>query len=390
MALKIIKLCLKREFYLQYKNKINRSSLSNLADVFEVVGKTFHDLPDCKEILHDDLYLNYLSYHPTLTQSNKDKAMDVIKDLDRVEINKDNVVHTIQQMHKSQTAHEAAQKLLQIYEGTSDEDLSTVSKILDKEESIGDTIQEVTKDLYELMKDMDYTKLFQFNAPSLLGTHVKGIGKGHFAIIFARPESGKTSFWVNMVGGANGFAHQEKVNHIAIFCNEEQPSRNVYRLIQSCADMTREHRDKIHVYDCKEFNIEGIDSYCEEHKPDIVIIDQLDKVELVNKFDSGHEKLRELYKLTRDIASRRDVCMFGICQASSDAHDKNHISFNNMEGSKTGKAAEADLIIGIGKKDDWEGDEDFTRTLCVSKNKLTGWHGIIPCKIMPSKARYVD
>ena len=149
-------------------------------------------------------------------------------------------------------------------------------------------------------------------------------------------------------------------------------------------------RDKIHVYDCKDFNIEGIDSYCEEHKPDIVIIDQLDKVELVNKFDSGHEKLRELYKLTRDIASRRDVCMFGICQASSDAHDKNHISFNNMEGSKTGKAAEADLIIGIGKKDDWEGDEDFTRTLCVSKNKLTGWHGIIPCKIMPSKARYVD
>ena len=82
--------------------------------------------------------------------------------------------------------------------------------------------------------------------------------------------------------------------------------------------------------------------------------------------------------------------MFGICQARSDAHDRNHISFDTMEGSKTGKAAEADLIIGIGKQDDWEGEEDFTRTLCISKNKLTGWHGIIVCKIVPSKSRYID
>ena len=404
MALKIIKLCLRKEFYQKYKNKIQKSSLANLLDVYAVIEKTYKDLPDCKEILHDDLYTNYLNYNPTNTQSNKDKAMQVVTDLDTVNINEDNVVLTIQQMHQSQIVHEASQRLLDIYKNGGG-DVKNVVKLLQQEESIEDSIQEVTKDLYELLKEMDYSNLFQFSAPSLLNQQVKGVGKGHFTVIFARPESGKTAFWINMVGGENGFAYQEKVNNIAIFCNEEKPSRIVLRLIQSCSDMTKSHideepevanaewekiKDKIHVYDCKDFTVESIDSYCEEYKPDVVIVDQLDKIELSENFDSGHEKLREIYKLTRDIASRRDVCMFGICQASSDAHDKNHISFNNMEGSKTGKAAEADLIIGIGKKDDWEGEEDFTRTLCISKNKLTGWHGIIPCKIVPSKARYID
>ena len=404
MALKIVKLCLKREFYQRYRNKIQKSSLSNLLDVYGVIEKTFKDLPDCNEILPDDLYLNYLTYNPTNTQANKDKAMQVVTDLDKVDINEDNVVMTIQEMHKSQLVHEAAQKCLDIYKG-GDGEVQSVIKLLQQEDNIGDSITEVTKDLDELLKEMDYSNLFTFNAPSQLNDCVKGVGKGHFTIIFARPESGKTAFWINMVAGPNGFAYQEKVNNIAVFCNEEKPTRNVFRLIQSCSDMTRRHideeptlaneewkkiRDKIHVYDCKDFTVESIDSYCEEYKPDIVVIDQLDKVELSGSFNSGHEKLREIYKLTRDISSRRDVCMFGICQASSDAHDRNHISFDTMEGSKTGKAAEADLIIGIGKKDDWEGEEDFTRTLCISKNKLTGWHGIITCKIVPSKSRYID
>jgi len=404
MALKIVKLCLKREFYQRYRNKIQKSSLSNLLDVYGVIEKTFKDLPDCNEILPDDLYLNYLTYNPTNTQANKDKAMQVVTDLDKVDINQDNVIMTIQEMHKSQLVHEAAQRCLDIYKGGSG-DVQSVIKLLQQEDNIGDSISEVTKDLDELLKEMDYSNLFTFNAPSMLNECVKGVGKGHFTIIFARPESGKTAFWINMVGGPNGFAYQEKVNNIAIFCNEEKPTRNVFRLIQACSDMTRRHideepvlaneewkkiRDKIHVYDCKDFTVEAIDSYCEENNPDVVIIDQLDKVELSGVFNSGHEKLREIYKLTRDISSRRGVCMFGICQASSDAHDRNHISFNTMEGSKTGKAAEADLIIGIGKKDDWEGDEDFTRTLCISKNKLTGWHGIITCKIVPSKSRYID
>jgi hypothetical protein len=60
-----------------------------------------------------------------------------------------------------------------------------------------------------------------------------------------------------------------------------------------------------------------------------------------------------------------------------------------MEGSKIGKAAEADLIIGIGKHASMDDDEpDLSRFLTVSKNKLSGWHGTIVCCIDPDISRY--
>ena len=61
-----------------------------------------------------------------------------------------------------------------------------------------------------------------------------------------------------------------------------------------------------------------------------------------------------------------------------------------MEGSKTGKAAEADLIIGIGKHSSQEDDEpNNVRFLNISKNKLSGYHGVIACNIEPEVSRYV-
>jgi hypothetical protein len=58
-----------------------------------------------------------------------------------------------------------------------------------------------------------------------------------------------------------------------------------------------------------------------------------------------------------------------------------------MENSKTGKAAEADLIIGIGFRNMLDTDENI-RTLAISKNKITGWHGKIPCVMTPELSRY--
>jgi len=57
-----------------------------------------------------------------------------------------------------------------------------------------------------------------------------------------------------------------------------------------------------------------------------------------------------------------------------------------MENSKTGKAAEADLIIGIGKQD--VSDNERQRYLTISKNKLTGFHGNIVCNLDTDTSRY--
>ena len=58
-----------------------------------------------------------------------------------------------------------------------------------------------------------------------------------------------------------------------------------------------------------------------------------------------------------------------------------------MEGSKTGKAAEADLMVLIGKTQQAEGeDEDPVRYLNLAKNKLNGYQGKITCVLDGSRS----
>jgi hypothetical protein len=61
-----------------------------------------------------------------------------------------------------------------------------------------------------------------------------------------------------------------------------------------------------------------------------------------------------------------------------------------MEGSKTGKAAETDLMLLLSKNTLVEGqeDEDTQRHITLAKNKLTGWHGLIHCELDGARAIY--
>ena len=41
--------------------------------------------------------------------------------------------------------------------------------------------------------------------------------------------------------------------------------------------------------------MEDIDAHCEKHKPDIIVIDQLDKVNVSGTYARTDEKLRQIY-----------------------------------------------------------------------------------------------
>ena len=106
-------------------------------------------------------------------------------------------------------------------------------------------------------------------------------------------------------------------------------------------------------------------------------------------FSRTDERLRAIYTGAREIAKRRNCCIIAISQASADASGKLDITFDMMENSKTGKAAEADVIIGVGFRNKLDTDQDL-RSLAISINKITGWHGMIACKIIPQLSRYVE
>ena len=221
-------------------------------------------------------------------------------------------------------------------------------------------------------------------------------------IVFARPEVGKTAFWVSLVAGPKGFAEQGAAVHA--FINEEPAVRTQMRAIncftglnkeQVSEDIPKTHeewkriKDNIKMIDTVDWTIQDIDSHCEKYKPDVVVIDQLDKINVSGTYARTDEKLRAVYTSAREIAKRRDCVVIAISQASAEAHDRDHISFNMMENSKTGKAAEADLIIGIGNRTSND-PTNITRILNVSKNKITGWHGDPAVEIDRYISRYDD
>ena len=60
-----------------------------------------------------------------------------------------------------------------------------------------------------------------------------------------------------------------------------------------------------------------------------------------------------------------------------------------MEGSKLGKAAESDIMLGLGKMDNPDDPDDSTRWITVMKNKISGWHGTVMVNLDVDRNRYV-
>jgi replicative DNA helicase len=290
-----------------------------------------------------------------------------------------------------------------IYNNTEESNFNDIQSLIDELKGVNkEEFDTVTNDINKLIDELKDNTKWKFNLTDLKNK-VNGIGEGNLIIVFARPESGKTAFWVNMVAGQNGFATQGA--KVCALINEEPAIRTQMRLINAHTGMTfaeiKENptkaselwgqiKDKIRILDTVDWTLEKIDSYVAKEKPDVLIIDQLDKVHMGGSFARGDEKLRAIYTGAREIAKRRDCSLIGISQASADASGKWDMTFDMMENSKTGKAAEADVIIGVGYKPNSDYSNDNDRSLSVSKNKITGWHGKIMVKIVPEVSRYRD
>ena len=240
---------------------------------------------------------------------------------------------------------------------------------------------------------------WSFNIPSL-SKYVRGGKGGEFMIAFARPEVGKTAFYVSLAASPNGFCSQGANVHI--ITNEEPARRTMIRAGTAFTGFTHEElfanrkeankqfasiAQNLTMIDNVDASIEWLNVYCEKNKPDILIIDQLDKIGVSGTYARTDEKLRSTYTKFREICKRHGVFGIGISQASADAESKTNVTYAMMDNSKTGKAAEADLIIGIGKSDITDAS-DSRRYLTISKNKLTGFHGKIVCNLDTDRSRY--
>ena len=76
---------------------------------------------------------------------------------------------------------------------------------------------------------------WKFNIPTLR-RNVEGVSGGHFIVLGARPNTGKTSFHASIIASPHGFAQQGA--KCVILCNEEASHRVGSRYLSSATTMT--------------------------------------------------------------------------------------------------------------------------------------------------------
>tara|TARA_R100000008_G_scaffold60291_1_gene37870 strand:- start:879 stop:2102 length:1224 start_codon:yes stop_codon:yes gene_type:complete len=243
-----------------------------------------------------------------------------------------------------------------------------------------------------------------FNIPPLT-RKVEGVSAGHLIEIGARPNTGKTSFHASLVASPNGFAHQGA--KCVVLCNEESAHRVGARYLTSATGMTMHDikanpdkardkynlvKDNIFIKDASGRDMAWVESVCKSYKPDIVVLDMGDKFARTGGFARADEALKANAIHARQIAKMHECAIFYMSQLSAEAEGKMYLNQAMMEGSRTGKAAEADLMVLIAKdavKNPDNEEESPARHLNVVKNKLSGWHGVEHCELDYLTARYL-
>ena len=397
----MIRLMLNKKFYTQHKGMLSPTVFAgDISALYETIQKAHEKYSD--DIKVDELYsLHTAIFNPALTRAAKEKFSELVEDIKEVQEPSKEIAKDIMRILSDRDlAQRIAVEATEIFNGK-EANFTEITGMIDRHKTNvdEDKVPAVTTDVDEVLDLLSVTTKWKFNIPKLREC-VGGIGGGNLMIAFARPETGKTAFWVSLCTGPQGFAEQGAKIHA--FINEEPAIRTQMRAISCYTGMTREEiiqekniaqnswteiKNNISMFDTVDWSMEDVDAHCEKHKPDIIVIDQLDKINVTGTYARTDEKLRQIYTSVREIAKRRDCAVIAISQASADAHNRNSISFDMMENSKTGKAAEADIIIGIGRNSNSDA-ENKIRTLCISKNKINGYHGEPVCTIRREMSKY--
>jgi len=144
----------------------------------------------------------------------------------------------------------------------------------------------------------------------------------------------------------------------------------------------------IRIKDSTGKDMRWVESVVKHSKPDVLILDMGDKFA-----DQTSERTDITLKAAaihaRNIAKQYNCAVLWMSQLSAIAEGKVNLDQSMMEGSKTGKAAEADLMLLIAKDRDIEGEGVNTeRHINFAKNKLNGFDGRVLCMLDGERATY--
>ena len=389
MSKELIKAILNFDFYEKYKDKLSEDYFQDntIKWLYQTIVKARKS--EIKNLNIQELKALHKEYNPASTEATKRNLDIFYQELENLDISQavgeELVLAQYKLIHFTQLAQ------LAMDAGDNKEiSLDQIQSVLNKlKELSSPSIQEeefVSTDVEVLLNEVENEYKWKIHLNPLREV-IDGIGEGVFGIIAARPNAGKTGFCVSLIFQPGGFLDQgAKVHYIA---NEEAGVRTMLRGISSYAGMTKEEiisnkqeanqifskiKKNMFLKDLVGMDLNGLENYIKTHDIDILFIDQLDKIRLEGSFAGEHDRIRSLYTNVRELAKKYSIAILGVCQAGNDAEGKLYYGFECLENSRTGKAAECDICICLGKESfsTREGEDTGFRMANVVKNKLTG------------------
>lgn len=257
--------------------------------------------------------------------------------------------------------------------------------------------------------DMSYSEAIKYRATdsgikwplTVLNKCIGGV-EPSLGLVIARPDTGKTSFILNCL--AYWAAQIQGTGRNLLYCgNEEQviglKARCGVSLLGWDTDRAEQDPDVFgqkvtqHGGDSIRFHggvrsTKDVELLLKRYDPVVVVADQIGKFRLPGRAQiEGPAQLAEVYGWFRDKAGEYGTMVMGVAQADATGHNKQWLSFNQINASKTDVPGELDWGIGIGMLE--ENGMEFTRFINIFKNKQKyGVKGRDQVTFNPMRCRY--
>ena len=407
----IIKLfCLERFLFTKYYKYVNLSYIkinySNIYKLFLTIEMFYDNNNSTNSISKADLDVAYNSNYLLVDSERQELSETLSRIMEDTFPNRDQII-TLLEMHKVRClSGDIAKVALDVEDGSADlQDLLDKIAELDTKEIEAHNAVHVDMDLAALHESQIATPGLRWRL-KWLNKALGSLRQGDFGFIFARPETGKTTFLASEI--THMISQTDK--DIIWFNNEEQGKKVAIRCYQALLGLTSEKLfsdvpkyaeqykemtgGRLKIYDFEDSSHhKRIDEILRSSNPGLIIFDQIDKIKGF-KADRNDLELKAIYQWAREIA-KTYAPVIAVSQAGGVAEGQLWLTMDMVDSSKTAKQGEADWILGIGKDQD---NSSRRRYLNISKNKLLGdpdtlpdlRHGQTQVIIQPEIARYED
>ena len=297
-------------------------------------------------------------------------------------------------LRKDRASTDLAHALLGRDEAEKQACLEEYNKWCEAEELESETTLHRSVSLAELAEQTKRENLIKVFPKALNDKLGGGVPPQTHILVYAPPEVGKSLMAITM---ACGFLASGK--KVLYYGNEDPKSQMLFRFYTCLTGMDKltllSDMDKAqeiannHGYENLCFvsseggTLSELEGLVKQEQPDVIIVDQIGNFQVKDK--EGTQALEHIAKGVRRILKKYDIVGVSVHQGDANALNKVYLDLGDVYYSNIGVQAAMDVMIGLGA--DQQMLDTNQRMLNLTKNKISGDHSPLECRIDPKTSR---